>query len=44
MKEKVTFKDLSGPLKTAIIMAWIIGVIYVFYFIIGMIIGILEAI
>ncbi len=40
MKEKVIFRDLSIPLKTAIVMAWIVGIIYVYYFIVGMIIGI----
>ena len=33
----VKFKDLSGWLKTAIVLAWITGVTYAFYFLIGFI-------
>ena len=39
MEEKIRFKDLSGSLKTAIILAWITGSIAVLSFLIGFIEG-----
>ena len=41
MKEKIKFSDLSGWLKTAIITSWITLGIYAFYFVIGLLEGLL---
>ena len=37
MKEKVKFKALSGWLKTAVILMWIMGGIYSLLFLVGFI-------
>ena len=37
MEKKVRFRDLSVPLKIAIIMAWIMGMIWAFVFVVAMI-------
>ena len=37
---KTKFKDLSFWLKTAAVIAWIYGAIFLFYFVVGMFIGI----
>jgi hypothetical protein len=42
-EEKIKFSQLSAPLKFAIIMAWILGIVYSALFVIGMFIGIIEA-
>jgi len=34
---QVTFKELSWPLKTAVIAIWIIGIIWILVFILGFI-------
>jgi len=39
----ITFKDLSRPLKSAVIMVWIVGIIYGFYFLMGFLMGIFGA-
>ena len=42
--EKIKFKDLSWTLKTLVVFGWITFVIYVLAFLVGFMIGILEAI
>jgi len=37
----VSFKDLTWPLKTAVIAAWITGILYLIFFLIGFIEGIM---
>jgi len=39
----ITFKELSTPLKIAVIMAWCVGVVYILSFLIGFIIGFTAA-
>jgi hypothetical protein len=39
---KICYKDLSVPLKIAVVSSFITGSIYLIYFIIGFIIGIME--
>ena len=38
---KVTFKELSIPLKAAVIVSWIVGLLYLFAFLVGFIEGFL---
>ena len=38
-EQQITFQDLSFGLKIAIIMAWIIGVIWGLFFLVGFIAG-----
>jgi hypothetical protein len=40
---KICFRDLSNPLKTAVITGWIILGFYIIAFLVGVVIGILEA-
>ena len=42
--EKIRFKDLSGWLKAAVISAWVIGGLYIFWVIEGFITAFIEAI
>ncbi len=44
MSNKVFFKNLSWPLKAAVIMAWIIAIIEVLAFLVGFIDGLLYVI
>jgi len=39
--EKITFKDLSGSLKVAICFSYFILGVWVFYFLVGLMMGIL---
>lgn len=39
---RITFKDLSWPVKTAVVAAWAIGIMYVGAFLIGFIIGLIT--
>jgi hypothetical protein len=41
MDKKIKFKDLSGWLKIAIILSWITGGYYLFWFLVGFIEGLL---
>lgn len=43
-KKIIRFSDLSGHLKFAIVMAWIVGIFYIILFGIGFIIGIIGTI
>jgi hypothetical protein len=43
MKDKVKFKDLSASLKTLVVLTWILIGIYAIAFLMGMLIGIAEA-
>jgi hypothetical protein len=36
-KQKINFSDLSAWLKTAVVMAWIVGFIYIIAFMVGFI-------
>jgi hypothetical protein len=38
-RKKIKFMDLSIPLRIAAILAWIVGMIYIFAFIVGFIYG-----
>jgi len=38
-RKKVHFKDLSGGLKTIVVISWIIAALYAFTFLVGFIIG-----
>jgi hypothetical protein len=40
--EKITFTKLSAGLKTAIVMAWISGIIFVLSFLIGFLSGLMS--
>ena len=40
--ENVIFKNISWPLKVAVIFAWFIGVIYVLVFLAGVIKGLMS--
>ena len=40
--DKIFFKDLSKPLKTAIVIAWFIGGFWLLSFLVGVIIGMME--
>lgn len=43
-KEKIRFKDLSGWLKTAVVVSFIMGVYMALAFVIGVIIGLTEVV
>jgi hypothetical protein len=43
MEKKITFKDLSGSLKTLVVIGWILVGIYVLFIIAGFTAGILES-
>lgn len=43
-KEKIRFKDLSGWLKTAVVISFFMGVYLALVFTIGVIVGLTEAI
>jgi hypothetical protein len=43
-KEKIKFKDLSGWLKTAVVISFIMGIYMALAFIVGVIIGITEVV
>ena len=38
----IRFRDLSGALKTAIVVSYVVGIFYLFAFLIGFIIGVAE--
>ncbi len=38
-KEKIRFRDLSTPLKIAIVMAWAVGCLFIFSYAVGIILG-----
>lgn len=40
-KEKISFKDLNGWLKTIVVISWIIAIIYGLVFLIGFFQGLL---
>lgn len=43
MKDNIIrYKNLSWPLKTAVIVSWILGVIYAFWFLFGVALGIMT--
>lgn len=42
--EKVSFKDLSWPLKVSVLISWGIGILYIFFFLVGFIIGLIVPI
>jgi len=44
MKDKITFSDLSTPLKVAIVFAYVVGIIYSVFFVAGGIVAIMEGI
>ena len=41
-RDRVTFLQLSVPLKIAIIFAYIVGIIYCFFFIVGTYVAVTE--
>lgn len=44
MKEKITFSDLSTPLKLACVFAYVVGIIYSILFGAGVIVAVMEGI
>ena len=43
MKDKIKYSSLSTPLKFAVVIAWVVGGLYSFFFAIGFIQGIVLA-
>lgn len=41
---KITFKDLSIPIKIGIVLAWITGLLFIMYFSLGFLVGILLSV
>jgi hypothetical protein len=40
--KQIGYKDLTIPLKIAVVMAWTVGLIYLMSFLIGFIAGVME--